>query len=702
MPNVFGDHMVLQQHKPIQLWGWASPGEKITAELNGQKSETTANERGEWKITLPAMNAAGPFELSVQGSNSLHFHDVIIGEVWLCSGQSNMEMGIRITENGEAAVAAANEPGLRLLAVSNHWDSLPQSNFVGTWKICSPETVGADGWGGFSACAYYFGRKLHEELGVTVGVIDATWGGTSIQSWTPPEGFASVPSLVTEYHRVLLGDPRSIIHKARLNQFLGETETWLSNARDSLTNETPVSTMPAYPAELLPPHDLQNATALFNGMIHPLCPFTIAGAIWYQGENNHTEGMVYSDRMKALINGWRQIWGEGEFPFDFVQIAPYDYKESPEILGEFWEAQADAAKTIPNTRMAVINDIGNLSDIHPKDKKTVGERLARIALANTYNRHEVEFSGPTLRAQKVEGNQLRVTFDHSEGLKSRDGKPLTWFEIIDADHGSFVPADAKIDGDSVLLSSSAVPHPVAMRFAWSMLAEPNLVNAAGLPTGAFRAGAAPNRDWLEMNVPEATNYELVYDLDLKKLGKTIEYTTNRASQIKKPFDRIAYFLELQTGRAEPKYVFVSVDAFTDNLAKIGIPTSESGARFQQNLQHMNVFSNVKGVVSGQSLSGGNIEFWCSNYGMDNIANVPKASSQSYDWGDAPAEGEGYGSMQIHNHDASQTLFAINHWSEGEKADLGIGNSPSGNPDWTFAGNANSYTVKRLRVLVHCR
>lgn len=702
MPNVFGDHMVLQREKPIQLWGWAAPGEKIVAELNGHKSETTANERGEWKIVLPAMPAGGPFELSAQGSSTLHFHDVMLGEVWLCSGQSNMEMGMHLTEGADAAIAAANEPGLRLLLVENHWAPLPQSNFVGAWKICSPQTVGEGGWGGFSACAYYFGRKLHQELGVTVGVIDADWGGTDIQSWTAPEGFATVPSLATENKRVLLGAPQSEAHKERLKQFLGETETWISKARHSMDQSDIVPTMPSYPAELLAPHDVQNATALFNGMIYPLCPFTIAGVIWYQGENNHKEGMVYSDRMKALIRGWRQIWGEGDFPFNFVQIAPYNYNENPEILAEFWEAQADAAATITNSRMAVINDIGNLSDIHPKDKKDVGERLARIALANTYGRSGLEFSGPTFHSLRSEGNQLRVTFDHADGLNSRDGKPLAWFEIIDADHGGFVSADAKVEGDSVLLSSPKVPHPVAMRFAWNMLAEPNLVNAAGLPATAFRAGTIPDRDWLEMNVPEAAEYELVYDLDLHKLGKTIQYNTNRTSEIKRPFDRVAYFLELQTNRAHPQYVFVSMNAFTDDLKKIGIPTGESGAHFQQNVERMNVVSNVKGLVTGESLAGGNIEFWSNNYSPDNAAKVPKASAQVFDWGDAPAEpADGYGSMQVHNHDAAQTIFAVNHWSEGEKADLGIGNNSSDNPDWTFAANANSYSVKRLRVFVHC-
>ena len=234
-------------------------------------------------------------------------------------------------------------------------------------------------------------------------------------------------------------------------------------------------------------------------------------------------------------------------------------------------------------------------------------------------------------------------------------------------------------------------------------AEPNLGNSAGLPAGAFRAGHAPKRDLLVLEVPEAKDYQLVYDLDLAKLGPTIVYETDNQATIKQPFDRIAYFLELRAADGHSDYLYVSADAFTDQLALIGVPTFKSGARFQQNLARLNVVSNVKGVITGTGLAGGNLEFWPNNYGPDNSANVPNASGQVWDFGDAPAEPpEGYGSMQIHNHDARQTLFAINNWRAGAGADLGIGNQPKGNPDWTFAANAGAYDFKRLRVLVRCK
>jgi sialate O-acetylesterase len=302
-----------------------------------------------------------------------------------------------------------------------------------------------------------------------------------------------------------------------------------------------------------------------------------------------------------------------------------------------------------------------------------------------------------------EEGKLRITFENAgTGLSSRDAKPLSWFEVIDANEGGWVPAEAAIDGSSsVVLSSPEAKHPVAMRFAWSMLAEPNLVNSAGLPAAAFRAGEVPKRDLLVLKVPEAKEYKLIYDLDLAKLGPQFSYDVNNCEKFQGPFDRVAYFLELEPAEGETEYAYVSLDAFTDSLTKIGIPTLASGARFQQPVAKMNVYSNVRGIVTGTDLAGGNIEFWPNNYGPANTAKVPNASSQVYDFGDDMSEpADGYGSMQVHNHDAKQTLFAINHWKDGERADLGIGNQKGKeNPDWTFAQNAGAYKSKRLRVLV---
>lgn len=704
LPKVFGSHMVLQQEKPLPVWGWAEPGETVSVAFAGASRQTKANDRGEWKVVLPAAKAGGPHTLTVNGSSTVVFDDVMVGEVWLCSGQSNMEMGIGMCQDAQKEIAAANHSNIRLLMVANKWTPEPQKDMNGTWKVCSPKSIAEDGWSGFSAAAYYFGRELHQKLGVPVGLIDSSWGGTVIQTWTPPEGFAAVPALKKEYERVQLGDPRTALHQERLEQTLKETQQWLDSARKALTDRALVPTMPTYPAELLPPRDVQHATALYNGMIHPLCPFALRGALWYQGESNLGEGKLYTERMKALIAGWRQLWGLGDFPFFFVQIAPFNYGGNPQTEAEFWEAQAAAAQEIPNTGMAVINDISNLRDIHPANKQDVGKRLALLALAKTYGKRDVVYSGPTFKAMSIEGDKLRLTFDNvGGGLASRDGKPLSWFEVIDAEEGGFVKANATIDGASVVVTAPEVKRPVAVRYAWHMLAEPNFMNAEGLPAGAFRAGNVPTRDALVMNVPEAKDYQLVYDLDLAKVGGTIAYDVDNRSKIQKPFDRVAYFMELKLGNGETRYVYASMDAFTDDLGKIGVPTATSGARFQQGVANMNVFSNVKGLATGTGLKTGNIEFWPHDYGADNSANVPNASGQVYDFGDQLADPvDGYGSMQIHNHAAKQTLFALNHWQAGPKADLGIGNQPEKNPDWTFAANADTFAAKRLRVLVRCK
>ena len=417
-----------------------------------------------------------------------------------------MEMGVGAVQDGPKEVAAANFPNMRLMMVPNSWKPQRMSDMAGNWKVCTPQNIADGGWKGFSAVGYFFGRELHRKLNVPVGLIDADWSGTCIETWTPPEGFAALTALSYLNTAQQLGDPHTVAHKKMLEGFLGKVATWLTSAQAALTNENLVPSKPAYPSELLPPHDFQNPTALFNGMIHPVQPFGIRGAIWYQGESNNSEGMLYAEKMKALVGGWRQLWGEGNFPFYFVQIAPYIYGNQPDQqLCEFWEAQTAAAKEIPNAGMAVINDIGDLKDIHPKNKQEVGRRLALLALAQTYGQKDVVYSGPTFQSLAIEDNTLRVLFNHADGgLVSRDGQPLNWFEIIDTDGGGFVKANARIDGASVVLSNPEIHHPVAMRFAWNKIAEPNLMNGVGLPARPFHAGNVPKLDSLGKRVPETS------------------------------------------------------------------------------------------------------------------------------------------------------------------------------------------------------
>ena len=463
---------------------------------------------------------------------------------------------------------------------------------------------------------------------------------------------------------------------------------------------TPLAPPPAYPLAIRPLTSHQSPTVIYNGMIHPLIPFGIRGVIWYQGESNHREGMSYYHKMHALVGGWRKLWQQGDFPFYYVQIAPKVHPgEAPDVIPAFWEAQ-NRALDIPNTGQAVIHDIGNIHDVHPRNKQGVGARLALIALAKTYGRPNVVYSGPTFKSLKVEGTKLRVTFDHvGGGLVSRDGKPLTWFEIIGKDTG-YVPATAEIDGDSVVLSSPKVKQAAAMRFGWSHRAMPNLFNKEGLPAAPFRAGEIPKRDWSGLLAKELKQYKLVYDLDLANLGKEVRYTTDASKSVTGAFDRIAYFLELQKSGGPASFVFVSMDAFTDDVAKIGVPTVASKASFQKRVANLNVFSSEAAITKGEGLAGGNIEFWPNKYSPHNVGKVPGASNAAFDFGDrmGPLDG-GYGCMQVHNHQARQTLFAINNWQAGRRADIGIGSSPGKTRDWSFAANAASYATKRLRVYV---
>jgi sialate O-acetylesterase len=492
LPHVFSDHMVLQRNQPIPVWGWAEPGETVTVQMGETSVRGAADAQGKWRIMLPSQTNIGPFTLTVSGSSTVTFHDVLVGEVWLCSGQSNMEMGMKMIRDSANEIAAGFHPQMRLLLVPRKISPLPVEDFDSHWNVCNPETLSQGGWNGFSAAAYFFARELQAKLNVPVGVIESSWGGTRIEPWTPPNGFAAVTTLSNISEQVQLALPTSTEHKRALNKALADMELWEEAARGSMLSEGMVPELPTVSSNFWVELNPQTPTALYNGMIQPLVPYAIRGALWYQGESNHGEGASYTDKMKALIAGWRQLWEQGDFPFLYVQIAPFVYdNEDPEILPVFWEAQ-NAALKIPNTGMAVINDIGDTQDIHPKNKAEVGRRLALLALAGTYGQRNVIASGPIFRDLKPDGATLRVNFDSvGSGLASRDGKPLSWFEVIDANGSGFVPADARIHGNTIILSAKNAPHPVAMRFGWNKTAEPNLMNREGLPASAFRAGDVP-------------------------------------------------------------------------------------------------------------------------------------------------------------------------------------------------------------------
>ncbi len=484
LPHIFGDHMVLQRDAPLPVWGWADPGEEVSVTLGQETQRAKADPGGAWRVTLAPKPAGGPHELRVEGRNRITLRDVLVGEVWLCSGQSNMEMGVTLVKDGATEAAAASDPQLRLFMVPNRPAGQPLSDVDASWQVCTPQSIAAGGWGGFSAVGYFFGRELRRELGVPVGLIDATWGGTLIEPWTPRAGFERSPTLRRVHEQIVAADG---VYQRAIVASLPAIEAWTRAARAAMENGGEPPPPPEFPRHALASE--RQPTGLYNGMIHAVAPFAIRGAIWYQGESNvmSGDGAVYLDKMRALMDGWRSVWSQREFPFYFVQLAPFRYQRTdPTRLAEIWDAQRRALE-IPATGMVVTTDITDLADIHPSNKQEVGRRLSLWALAKTYGRSGVAYSGPLFREIAVEGSSVRVRFDHADGgLASRDGAPLSWFEIAGED-GRFVKAEARIDGETVVVSSGAVPAPKAVRFAWGMEAQPNLVNKAGLPASPFQS-----------------------------------------------------------------------------------------------------------------------------------------------------------------------------------------------------------------------
>lgn len=438
MPAIFGNHMVLQQNAEVTIWGWAKAGEEVTVtgSWDGKAVKHKTNNLAQWSVKLKTPTAGGPYTVKVEGYNTLLFENVLIGEVWFCSGQSNMEWSANSgIEDAEQHIKAANHPEIRFFSVLTRTADVPQLDLAGEWVVASPETMA-----NFSAVAYFFGREIHQNLNVPVGLINSSWGGTPAEIWVNPE--------------VITSDEGLTAGAAKLVE-----EPW-------------------------GPKDPGKA---FNAMVAPLIPYKIAGALWYQGETNTRAPENYARLLPALIENWREEWGY-EFPFYYVQIAPYKYGGSDG--GAVLRDSQRKALSVPNTGMVVVSDIGNIDDIHPKNKKDVGLRLANWALNKTYGKTDLPVSGPLYSGMKTEGKKIRLSFDHAEnGLVSK-GKTLTHFEIAGPDR-RFVPAKAKIDGNTIVVSSKEVKNPVAVRFAWSNTAEPNLFNKEGLPASTFRTDDWP-------------------------------------------------------------------------------------------------------------------------------------------------------------------------------------------------------------------
>ncbi|MCF6177719.1 MAG: sialate O-acetylesterase [Victivallaceae bacterium] len=706
LPAIFNSNMVIQRDVDAPIWGWGEPGEKITVTGSwGKSAEITTPKNGKWELKLATPNAGGPFTLTIQGKNRIELKNVLAGDVWLCSGQSNMAWTVKNSNNAKEEIAAANYPKIRLFKVRNKVSLTPLSDTSGIWSECTPVAVK-----NFSAAGYYFGRSLYKKLNVPIGLINSSWGGTCIEAWTPWSAQQNIPAAISRrssYDRNAKKYDEAV-EKEKFEKKKAEwqkkTAEWKAAGKKGRA--------PRRPRFYIHPHKNPNYPVnLYNGMINPILPFAIKGAIWYQGESNAGGAKYYRKQLEAMITAWRKVWQQGDFPVYFVQLPNFRTPAKNPVEDSSWpqlrEAFMNTAKEVPNTGMAITMDIGEATNIHPKNKQDVGDRLARVALFKTYGKKAVVWTGPIYKRVKISGNKAIVTFENGGSPLAVKGQdPLKWFALVDA-KGNTVAADAKITGpDTVEVSSPKVKQITMVYYAWAN--NPvgvNLINKAGLPASPFRWGKMPVWDAAQYLPAEAKGYQLVYKFDptnpkLTNGNKNIEYQKDNSAKITGPFKKIAYFMALQDKKGNVQYAFVSMDPFTDDVKKIGAPVKSSGARFQQNITNCLVKSNVPGVKNGNFAEGCNIEFWDCNYGGGNATKVPEASGK-YDFGDTQSTNKspGYGSMQIHNFKEKQSIICFNKFSGRRNADVGIGTNPKGNPDWTFSSNARNMSRGSMMVMV---
>jgi sialate O-acetylesterase len=622
LPGLFTDHMVLQQGQPIPIWGWADPGEKITVTLNGESESIATGYDGRWRLALPAFKAGGPFVLTVEGKKIISLKDVMIGEVWVLSGQSNMAFALSGAATADAAIATANHPEIRLFTVPQERTLTPRQDTAAGWKVCTPDTAK-----GFTAVGYFFGKELYERLGVPIGLIHSSWPGTVAEDWASPESLRGLPELEPILKRwadaspearqlaehpadfdlqfddfeLIKSDPSaelvpfsnfsdgtarnslhglwtyawqaapdsafelarpgrgdtgyaarifghlsysddSLLHAtfaangspADMSDYAGlrfyyrgsgyfhyrslqpsiydfddyisqpfqasrdwqGVTIWFKDLRQAgwgIPEPLTLTALSGFELEVLSSaHDVAYApSSLFNGMIAPLIPYAIRGAVWYQGESNAPRAYQYRTLLPALIRGWRQSWGEGDFPFLVVQLPNFgarQEKPGEDVWAELREAQLKALQ-LPNTGLAVTIDLGEANNLHPHNKAGVGHRLALWALGTTYHK-DIIYSGPLYHSMQIETNRVRIHFTHLGGGLEAHGAALKGFAIAGADH-VFHWADAVIEGNAVVVSSPEVPSPVAVRYAWAGNPDCNLYNKAGLPASPFRTDDWP-------------------------------------------------------------------------------------------------------------------------------------------------------------------------------------------------------------------
>jgi len=483
LPAIISDNMVMQRGKKAKIWGRGDPGEQVMISVSWHSMEWSVptNGNGDWSFEMSPPDTTGPHEMTLSGKNTITIKNILVGEVWVCSGQSNMQMSVRSSANAEQEIAQADYPNIRLFSVERKVADQPQSDCAGSWSDCSPDTVP-----GFSAAAYFFGRELYKELNVPIGLIHTSWGGTPAESWTRRDVLESEPDCVPIIERFDEAMAKYPEAKKKYDESMIEWKEAVEKAKAE--GKDP----PRRPNAPFGPGNPHSPAGLYNAMIAPLIPFGIQGAIWYQGESNAGRAYQYRKLFPAMITNWRTDWKQGNFPFLFVQLANFmavDKEPVDSAWAELREAQL-MTLALPNTGMAVIIDIGEADDIHPKNKQDVGKRLALWALAKTYG-NDLVYSGPIYKSMKTEGNKVILDFEHvGGGLVAKGGEPLKGFAVAGADH-KFVWADAKIDGDTVVVSNDEVSVPVAVRYGWANNPVCNLYNKEGLPATPFRTDSWP-------------------------------------------------------------------------------------------------------------------------------------------------------------------------------------------------------------------
>lgn len=473
LPSIFGDQMVLQQKHNNPVWGWADAGEKITVTVDGQSHSTKADKNGDWKVTLDPIPAGGPYRLDIVGNNKISFADVLVGEVWICSGQSNMAWTVTRSNSAELEIMTANYPQIRLISVPQVGTQEAQDDFNGQWAECTPETIQD-----FSAVGYFFGRRLHMAMDVPIGLIDNAWGGSAADAWIRRDvlekdgRFDEMMAWWEDYEA-------NQTEEADLKKYQEDLAAWRKNGENGQQPRRPRGLMSGN----------QRPANIYNGVLHPTIGYGIRGAIWYQGESNASRAHQYRDLFPLMIQHWRDEWGQGDFPFYYVQLA--DFREEIDAPGdadwpELREAQTMTMDRLKNVGQAVIIDIGEGRDIHPRNKQDVANRLARWALARDYG-FDIEHKSPTYRSMKRSGNKIVLTFDHvGQGLYSFDTREPVGFAIAGKDK-QFVWAQGEITSENqVTVWSDDISDPAAVRYAWANNPVCNMYSRDGLPMTPFR------------------------------------------------------------------------------------------------------------------------------------------------------------------------------------------------------------------------